>query len=124
IVHFAGPQHVDSYKKRQRGYKEALIRNNLPIDERLILESDAKLQAGKELGAQIASWKKLPDAIFSSSDYAAAGAWEILEEHDIKVPDDIAIVGYSNEPFTSFIKLTSVDLHAKEMGQVAAQLFL
>jgi len=124
IVHFSGPQHVSIYKERRRGYEEALKRHGLPIDDNLIIESDVKLEAGRELGEQLATQENLPDAIFSASDYAAAGAIELLKEHKIRVPDDIAIVGFSNEPFTSFLKLTTVDQHAEEMGERAAQLFL
>jgi LacI family transcriptional regulator len=124
IVHFSGPQYVTLYKERKGGYMEALKQHNLPIDEDLILESDVRLQAGRELAEQIANWDKLPDAIFSASDFAAATAMEVLREQGIKIPEDIAVVGFANEPFTSFIKLTSVDQHAEEMGQVAAQLFL
>jgi LacI family transcriptional regulator len=124
IAHFAGPQHVSIYKERQRGYEEALKRHNMPIDKNMILESDVKLHAGRALGKKLIARKKLPDAIFSSSDYAAGGAMEVIKEHGIKIPEDIAIAGFGNEPFTSFIKLTTVDQHGKEMGQMAAKLFL
>jgi LacI family transcriptional regulator len=124
IAHFAGPQHVSIYKERQRGYEEAHRRHNMPIDEELIMESDVKLQAGRDLGKKLASSGKVPEAIFSSSDYAAAGAMEVLAEHGFDIPRDIAIAGFGNEPFTSFMKLTTVDQHGKKMGRRAAQLFL
>jgi LacI family transcriptional regulator len=124
IAHFAGPQHVNIYKERKRGYEEALKRHNMPVNEELIFESDVKLHAGRELGEKLISQNKLPDGISSSSDYAAGGAMEILKEQKINVPDDIAVVGFGNEPFTSFTKLTTVDQHGEEMGQMAAKLFL
>ncbi len=124
IAHFAGPQHVSIYKERRRGYEEALRRHSLPVDEELIMESDVKLKAGRELGEQLAIRKTLPDAIFSSSDYAAAGAMEVLQDHGIHIPEDIAVAGFGNEPFTSFTRLTTVDQHGEEMGRMAAQLFL
>lgn len=126
IAHFSGSQSVSIYKERRRGYEEALKRHGLPVDESLIVESDLKLDAGRRLGKEVLSWSQLPDAIFSASDYGAVGAMEILKEHDIQIPEDIAMVGFSNESFTSFVEpaLTSVDQHSKKMGQVAAQLFL
>lgn len=126
IVHFSGHQHISIYKERRRGYEEALKRHKLPVDESLIIESSLKLDAGRELGQQLLSWDELPDAIFSASDYGAIGAMEVFREHGIKIPDEIAVVGFSNESFTSFVEpaLTSVDQHSKKMGQVAAQLFL
>lgn len=126
IVHFSGPQSVSIYKERRRGYIEALKRNNLPSDEELIIESNLKLEAGRELGTRITSWSDLPDAIFSASDYAAMGAMEILKEKGIKIPEQVAVVGFSNESFTSFVDpgLTTVDQHSMRMGNYAAQLFL
>lgn len=126
IAHFSGPQHVSIYKERRRGYEEALKRHNLPIDEDLIVESNLKLEAGRRLGKELLTWDQLPDAVFSASDYGAVGAMEILKEHNIKIPDDIAMVGFSNESFTSFVDpgLTTIDQHGEKMGQFAAQLFL
>lgn len=126
IVHFSGPEHVSIYKERKRGYKEALIQNNIDVDENLILESDLKLEAGKQMTEKIMQWDHLPDAIFSSSDYAAIGAMQVLKSNEIEIPGKVAIVGFSNEPFTSFIEppLSTVEQHSKKIGQYAANLFL
>lgn len=126
IVHFSGSQHVSIYKDRKRGYAEALIQNGIYVDESLILESDLKLAAGKRLANDLISRIELPDAIFSASDYAAMGAMKILKKNRVKIPEQIAIVGFSNESFTSFVEpsLSTVDQHSKKMGQYAAHLFL
>lgn len=126
IVHFSGPQHVSIYKERKRGYTEALIQNGIEVDENLILESDMKLPAGKQLANQLFDWPQLPDAIFSASDYAAIGAIEVIKENGVKIPEQIAIVGFSNESFTSFVEpsLSTVDQHSQKMGQYAANIFL
>lgn len=67
-----------------------------------------------------------PDAVFSANDFAAAGALRVLEESGIQVPEDMALAGFSNEPFTTMVKpqLTSVDQHGELMGEAAVQLFL
>lgn len=126
IAHFSGYQQVSIYKERRRGYEEALRRNNIPIDESLIIESNLKLEAGRELGQEVLSWDELPDAIFSASDYGAVGAMEVLKKNGIRIPEDIAIVGFLNESFTSFVEpaLTTVDQHGEKMGQISAQKFL
>lgn len=126
IVHFSGSQHVSIYRERKRGYTEALIQNGIDVDESFILESDLKLDAGKRLANELLSWAELPDAIFSASDYAAMGAMKILKKNHINIPEQIAIVGFSNESFTSFVEpsLSTVDQHSKKMGQYAAHLFL
>lgn len=124
IVHFSGPQHLNIYKERQRGYVEALKRHGLQVNEDLIIESNVRRKAGQKLGKQLATQDELPDAIFSASDYAAAAAMEELREHDINIPEDIAVVGFGNEPLSSFLKISSVEQHPEEMGRIAAQLFL
>ena len=85
-----------------------------------------KLEAGKSLAEEIVSWEQMPDAIFSSSDYAAMGAMEVFKSNNLRIPEDIAIVGFSNESFTSIVDpaLTTVDQHSKKMGQFTANLFL
>lgn len=126
IVHFGGPENVSIYRDRRRGYEEALKRSHLSVEENLIIHSDLKLESGKRLAKEILEWDELPDAIFSASDYAAMGAMEVFKKHDIKIPQDIAVVGFSNESFTSLIDpgLTTVDQHSKKMGQFTANLFL
>lgn len=126
IVHFSGSPHVSIYKERRRGYEQALKHHNLPVDKNLIIESSLKLESGRELGKKLLAWDHLPDAVFSASDYGAVGAMEILKEHKVKIPEDIAMVGFSNESFTSFVDpaLTTVDQHGEKMGHFAARLFL
>ncbi|SMO94272.1 LacI family DNA-binding transcriptional regulator [Gracilimonas mengyeensis] len=126
IVHFSGPENVSIYRDRRRGYEEALKKHGIPINKEFIISSDLKLEAGKRLGNEIAGWDELPDGIFSASDYAAMGAMEILKKHDIRVPEDIALVGFSNEAFTELVDpaLSTVDQHSKKMGKFTANLFL
>ncbi len=126
IVYFSGPENVSIYRDRRRGYEEALKRHKISLDEKLIFSSNLKLEAGKKLGEEIAHWEQLPDAIFSASDYAAMGAMESLKNNGIHIPEEIAIVGFSNEAFTELVDppLTTVDQHSKKMGQFTANLFL
>lgn len=126
IVHFAGPDNVSIYRDRLRGYRVALKRYDLPFDEDLVLKSNLRLEAGTELGSNIVSWSELPDAIFSASDYAAMGAMEVLKSNGIDIPEQVAVVGFSNESFTTIVEpaLSSVDQHSKKMGEFTANMFL
>ncbi len=126
IVHFAGYQHVSIYGERFRGYKDALKNNDIPFNEDLFFECDMKLESGRKLARELVSMTVLPDAIFSSSDYTAMGAMQILKEKGIEIPGQIAIIGFSNEPFSSFVEpgLSTVEQHSSKMGQLSAKLFL
>jgi len=132
IIHFAGWQHINIYQDRLRGYKDALKEHNLPVDEKLILEldlikdTDRVIKLGRETTKKILQMPELPDAIFSSSDFAAMGAIQELKKNKIQIPKEIALVGYSNDFSTSIIEpsLSSIDQHTIKMGNLAAQLFL
>lgn len=126
IAHFSGQQHISIYKERFRGYKKALMDNDIPFDEELIFESNLQLKDGRRLTEKLLSMSKPPDAIFSASDYSAMGAMQVLKENSIAIPDRVAIVGFSNESFTSFVEpsLSTVDQYSIRMGKFAAELFL
>jgi LacI family transcriptional regulator len=100
--------------------------NHIPYDESLVVESNMQLEDGRQSMEQLLSLPKRPDGLFSASDYAAMGALQVLREKKISVPNDIAIVGFSNEPFTSFSEptLSTVDQHSMRMGNAAAEIFL
>ena len=114
------------FRDRFLGYKQALIDNGLEFDESLVIETWSKVDEGKKATKVLLDMKQPPDAIFSSSDFTALGAIEEIKEHGLKIPEDISVVGFSNEPFTRFMELsiTSVDQSPIEMGRIAAQVFL
>jgi|APTNR8051073442_1049403.scaffolds.fasta_scaffold01173_11 LacI family transcriptional regulator len=126
IAHFAGQQHLRIYRERLRGYLNAIADHNLQHDDRLILSCISDIEAGRQCAMQLFALPQPPDAIFSSSDYAALGALRHFKAIGIKVPEQMAIVGFANEPFTDFIEpgLSSVDQCSSEMGTLAARIFL
>ncbi len=125
IAHFTSNRKVSIYKERLRGYKDALKKNGIAVDKSLILETNMQLEDGRACMEKLLNREDRPDAIFSSSDYGIMGAMQVLQENNIKIPDAIALVGFGNEPFTSFTSpsLTTVDQHSLEMGHAAAELF-
>ncbi|MCC9137242.1 LacI family DNA-binding transcriptional regulator [Pontibacter silvestris] len=125
IAHFTSPKKVSVFKERFRGYTDALRDNNIPFDEQLVVSSNLQLEDGRKSMEQLLQLKDIPDAVFSASDYGAMGAMQILKERKIKIPEEIALAGFSNDPFTSFTDppLTSVDQLSITMGKVTAQIF-
>ena len=75
---------------------------------------------------QLLSLTKWPDALYVAGDYAALGAQQVLLENKIKIPDEIALVGFGNEPFTAMVSpsITSVHQYSDEIGKKAAAAFL
>ena len=126
IAHFTNTRKISIYKERLRGYREALIANGLTFDESLIIESDLQLDDGRSSMIQLLKLKERPDAVFSASAYGMLGALQVLKENGIKVPHEMALIGFMNEPFTSYTEpsLSTVDQHSMRMGNAAAQIFL
>lgn len=125
IAHFTSPKKVSIFKERLRGYTDALKDNGLPYDEELVVRSNLQLEDGRESMQQLLKLKHRPDAVFSSSDYGAMGAMQVLKEHGIRIPQEVALAGFSNEPFTSFTDpaLTTVDQFSLTMGRRTAEVF-
>lgn len=126
IVHLSNNRLFEIYKDRFLGYKQALLDNGLEFDENLVIESKSDVEEGKISAKKLLSMEQLPDAIFSSSDWTALGAIQELRENGIRIPEDIRVVGFSNEPFTRYLELSmsTVDQFPLEMGKVAAKVFL
>lgn len=126
IAHFAGAQRISIYKDRLRGYKDALLEHKLPYSDSLVIESNLQLEDGRNSMTKLLQSDKVPDGVFSASAYGILGALQILKEKNIKVPQDVALVGFSNEPYTSFTEpsITTVEQHSLRIGNAAAEIFL
>jgi LacI family transcriptional regulator len=126
IAHFTSTRKISIYKERLRGYQDAIKDYNLPEDADLIFESDLQLEDGRTGMQNLLKLATPPDAVFSASALGAMGAMQVLKENNIKIPEEVALFGFSNEPFTSFTDppLSTVDQMSLRMGNSAAEIFL
>lgn len=126
ICHFAGDLNLEIYQNRLNGYKQALIDHNFTVKEENIITTGSSIEAGIEAIKTLWKRKSVPDAIFSASDFAALGACQELKKRKIKIPEQVAVIGFSNEPFTQFMELpiSSMDQTPLLMGNKAGQVFL
>lgn len=126
IAHLSGDQSLEIFKNRFLGYKQALLDSGMTFNEKYVIQSKSSLEAGKEAVDTLLGYDIPPDAIFSSSDFAALGAIKELRERNISIPQQFCVAGFSNEPFTKFMELsiTSVDQSPLEMGKMSARVFL
>ena len=126
IAHISGFKRTRIFNNRIKGYIDAIKKHNLPMDDELLIESSLTMENGRERMLQLLSLEKRPDAVYVAGDYAALGALQVLNEQQIKVPDEIALVGFGNEPFTNMVtpKISSIKQHSKEIGKLAAKTFL
>ncbi|MBN7811308.1 LacI family DNA-binding transcriptional regulator [Algoriphagus sp. H41] len=125
IVHFTNIQRINIYTERKRGYEDALKANGIEVDPELIVYGSMQLEDGRRLTEELIEKGVDFDGIFSSADYAVMGALQVLKSHGIDVPGKVKLVGFGNEPFTSFTDptITTVDQKSIAMGKITAETF-
>ena len=111
------------YSERYKGYRDALFDNNIPFDESLLIINDLSENAGIEAAKQILRMKQVPDGAFITNDFVAAVCMRTLKENNIKIPGDIAIVGFNNDAIGKLIEpaLTTINYPGKDMGEIVAR---
>ncbi|GAA4818127.1 LacI family DNA-binding transcriptional regulator [Litoribaculum gwangyangense] len=126
IAHIGGFKRTRIFNNRIRGYLDAIKKHHLSFENDLLIESDLTLEDGRIQMQKLLNLNKQPDAVYVAGDYAALGALQILQENNIKVPDDMRLVGFGNEPFTSLVSpsITSINQHSADIGKLAAETFL
>jgi LacI family transcriptional regulator len=122
ISHFTGPLYVNVYAERLKGYQHALDEYNIPYDKNLVIIDALTKQKGYAAVEKLLKDNIQFDAIFAAGDYTALGAMTCLQEKNIKIPEDVGVAGFANEPFTELIGLTSVEQFSTEIGKTAATL--
>jgi DNA-binding LacI/PurR family transcriptional regulator len=114
-----GPEtHVDAIE-RERGFFEGLVAAGVKqVTKRY---GDFTVPSGTVAMKSILK-DFTPDAVFCANDYMAAGAMRVLRENRLRVPDDVAVVGYDNTDLCLALDptLTTVDYRAEEVGRCMA----
>jgi LacI family transcriptional regulator len=126
IAHLSGDQSLEIFKNRFEGYKKALIDSGLKFNNDYVVRIKSSVEEGIKATQELLKLVPLPDAIFSSSDFAALGAIQELKNNGYKIPEDFCVVGFGNEPFTKFMELSisTIDQSPLEMGKMTAKVFL
>jgi LacI family transcriptional regulator len=123
IVHITAIPKRNVYADRLKGYKEALADNNIKFKEDNIIIDDLSQEAGARAAQQILEMRPLPDGVFVANDNAAVRCMIELKKAGIRIPDDIAFVGFNNDPVSTVVEpnLTTINYPGYKMGEVAAR---
>ncbi|RPD42944.1 LacI family DNA-binding transcriptional regulator [Chitinophaga barathri] len=126
IAHLAGPYSLKISEKRLNGYKAALRKHNVAFDEDLVISYDLNIDKVKIYVNHLLNMENPPDAIFAVNDPTAIETIQVIKKRGLRVPEDIAVVGFSNDFVSGLIDpaLTTVAQPVKEIGQAAAQLLI
>lgn len=123
IAHITSSLERNVYAERLRGYKQALLDHKLKFDEKLLIVDGLKEEDATRSANRILAMKPLPDGIFITNDFCAAVVMQALKDAGIRVPEDVAVVGFNNDIIGKVIspKLTTINYPGFEMGQLAAR---
>ena len=126
IAFIGGSNHLDIVKRRKHGYLEALRANKIPIEKELVVCRKIDYKEGKIATEQLLSLVDPPDAILAMNDTLAFAAMDVIKSHHLRIPDDIAIIGYTDEEHANYVepKLSTVCHQTYKMGQSACELLL
>jgi DNA-binding LacI/PurR family transcriptional regulator len=116
-------QHTLS-NNRAKGFKDAHRKYKIKVAEDQIVETGFNVTDGERIMDKLIKTDNLPDGIFAVNDPVALGAMKSLKRNGIKIPQDLAIVGFTQTPMAELVEpqLTSVVQPTHQMGMVAAGL--
>lgn len=125
IVHLAGPPQLAIARNRMNGYLRAMKEYRLTPSESDIVRCD-DIASAEKIVPELLKRKPRPDAFLAVNDLTAAQTLMIVKKYGLRLPEDIAVVGFTNSQIATLTDpgLTSVDQKGYEMGQIAARLLL
>lgn len=121
-----GPPRYEATYHRLDGYREALAKAGIAFDPALVRAGTWHEESGYQLALELLALPERPDAFFCTSDSIAVGARDALRDHGLRIPEDIALLGFDDRPFAVHMRppLTTVALPLYEMGKLAGDLLV
>ena len=127
IAHLKGPGEAFTFQNRLQGYKDALAKHGIPFDPSLIRECrELTHSTARSVARDLAGMPVPPDAVFAATDQLAIGAMVGLKEMGKSIPEDVAVIGFSNWEVGEAVDppLSSVAQPGFEMGKLSAEILL
>ncbi|MEY9968222.1 LacI family transcriptional regulator [Streptacidiphilus sp. MAP12-16] len=120
-----GPEHFGCTQERLAGFAEVYAAAGLPLPPERILVGDFTYEGGRTAVAPLLDGSGF-DSVFAQNDLSATGVLQALREAGLRVPQDVAVVGFDDVPLASYSDpaLTTVHQPLREMGEAAARMLL
>jgi len=120
------PAFIGNDETRLHVFRELTKQNNLYHEEHCIVSREFCIESGYRAMQQILKTKHLPDVIFAATDVVAMGVYRAIYEKDLKIPEDIKVVGMNDISTSAHMNpsLSTMKLYPMEMGETAVELFL
>jgi len=124
IAHITGKLQFIESAEKLKGYQEALKNATLKINPNWIVDGEETIEGGYLAAKRLVRNSNPPEAIFIANDWMAFGAMDAIKTEGLRIPEDIAIVGFDNNRMSGLVepKLTTVNLPVYKMGLTACRL--
>ncbi len=124
IAYLGGLPGIPTTRQRMNGYISALKKNGIKVDKKFILTGDSKHISGKKMASELLDLEQPPEALFTGNNLITLGALEVIHSRGLKIPDDVAIIGFDDMPWSISLNppLTAVSQPGYEIGRRAADI--
>ena len=121
IAHLSGPLYLDTAIERMHGYRKSLKDNNISFRSEYCIETKYTMEGGIKGAKKLLDLPEPPTAIFAANDMIALGVIEGLSRQNIKVPDDISVMGFNNISFSEMasVPISTISFDYAEIGAKA-----
>ena len=125
IAFYGSPMQLQISKNRYNGYRDALLKHGMALDETIVRVCDNRGDA-ETITPEILALNHRPDAFFAVNDDTAIGILYTVKRAGFKVPDDISICGFTNgqRAIACYPMLTTVEQRGKRVGEEAAEILM
>jgi LacI family transcriptional regulator len=120
----AGRPSITSTIERQAGYRQALLEAGIPMDSSLVKTGGSSIDGGAAAAAELLERRPRPTALFVANNLMTVGALTVIERHGLRIPQDVALVGFDDFPWAEVLKprLTTIAQPHYALGCRAAEL--
>jgi LacI family transcriptional regulator len=113
-------------KERNQGYQKALEEADISINLNWIFVNQHSIEDGKQVLRKILEMEEKPTAVFTGSDEVASGMIAEASVHGVRIPDDLAIMGFDDQPIARVVspKLTTIKQPVDQLGEKAVEIII
>jgi len=126
IAHIGGPINLNIYKNRLAGYIKALSESGIAWNNNMVVHNSLTRADGSESIKRLMKNTPPPDAVFCANDTTALSVILFAKKTELKIPADLGVVGFSNEPFSEVVSppISTIKQPGYEMGKMSATLLI
>ncbi|WP_163397553.1 LacI family DNA-binding transcriptional regulator [Flavobacterium fluviatile] len=125
LAFIGGPLHMDLYMNRKEGFIRAINEAGMHVPDHFIVDDNISKENAFQTAMKLLALPEPPDAFLAISDLQALGIMLAITESGLRIPHDIGVFGYANEPFTEMIipSISSIDQNSERLGYQAAMVY-